>query len=319
MKKTNLVFGLVVLLGAVSCNRPPAVPSVSEPAVQPAAGPPTPSFSWMEALDKQVWVNFARGGYIEDTLLAAKMYALWKEKSRTANRFRDELKYYTLPDSSIFYEFVDFGATGVRNNRALALWIGQPRITFVEDGGKGCEAELSGLGEILGAKALLLLDTERKHILQRLDSIPGSEIEDGFYAPFASSNLEIVDALHLLDLDGDGIAAELIFYEYAVCNVYDCSIVAYDQEADRLVQRSFRLNKTSPVWDEEGLTSRDTSYFGETKWVLDFPLNAVGPDGRIKYIKDVGHASEVIHHYDFKFNRNSGCYEGTLAMKRLNQ
>jgi len=144
MKKTNLVFGLAALLGAVSCNRPPAVPSVSEPAVKPVVVPPTPSFSWMEALDKQVWVNFALTSYEQDTLSAKKMYALWKEKSRTANRFRDELKHYTLPDSSIFYEYVDFGATGIRNNRALALWIGQPRITFVEDGGKGCIA-LDGL------------------------------------------------------------------------------------------------------------------------------------------------------------------------------
>lgn len=313
MKKTNLVFGLAVLLGAVSCNRPPAGTSGSKSAEHPAA-----SFSWQEALDKQVWVNFALEGYDQDTLSAKKMYALWKEKSRTASRFRHELKYYALPDSSIFYEFVDFGATGVRTNRALALWIGQPQISFVEEGAKGCEVELSGLGEILGTKALLLLDTEKKHILQRLDSIPG-HLEEGFYAPFASSNLEKMDALHLLDLDGDGIAAELLFYDYAACYVYDCAIVAYDQEADRLVQRAFRLNVTSPVWDEEGLTSRDTAYFEETKWILDFPLNAVGPDGQIKYVKDVGHGSDVIHHYDFKFNRTSGCYEGTLAMKRIEE
>ncbi|MFM9951967.1 MAG: hypothetical protein ACKV1O_28815 [Saprospiraceae bacterium] len=314
MKKTNLIFGLVVLLGAVSCNRPPAHGSVSKSAENPA-----PSFSWQEALDKQVWVNFALAGYDQDTLVAKTLYTLWKEKSRTASRFRNELKYYALPDSSIFYEFVDFGATGVRNNRALALWIGQPQISFVEEGAKGCEVELSGLGEILGTKALLLLDTDRKHILQRLDSIPGHQIEGGFYAPFASPNLEKVNALHLLDIDGDGIAAELLFYYYSVCNVYDCAIVAYDQEVDRLVQRAFRLNVTSPVWDENGLTSRDTSYFGETKWVLDFPLNAVGPAGQIKYVKDVGHASDVIHHYDFKFNRNSGCFEGALAMKRIEE
>lgn len=242
MKKTNLIFGLAALLIAGSCKRTPTAPVLAEPPAYPGS-----SFSWEDALDKQVWVNFASGGYDQDTLIADTMYALWKEKSRTASRFRETLKSYALPDSSIFYEYVDFGAIGVRSNRALALWIRQPRILFVEEGAKGCETELSGLGEILGTRALLLLDTRHKHVLQKLDTLSEGDLAEGFYAPFASTDLKIANALHLLDLDGDGVSAELLFQRYEACGVYRNSIVAYDADSDRLVQRPFRLKVNMPA------------------------------------------------------------------------
>ena len=83
------------------------------------------------------------------------------------------------------------------------------------------------------------------------------------------------------------------------------------------MQRPILLKVRTPVWDDSGITQRNTVYSQQTNWVIDFPLKAIGANGRIRYDRDVGHDSPVTLHYDFQYNPSQKYYEGTLLERRI--
>jgi len=294
--------------------------SNSPDSIQP---PPNKEFSWWVAADKQIWLNIARSWYGYDTLIAAAMCDSFVEKSRIAWEWMPEVEKYGLPDSSIFFEYLDLHH--LKSDRALVLWVDHPRVSFSTDGAEwGCASSVLGWGAVQGNSALLLLDTRRKMVLQRLDSIPGNEEGMGFGAPFASeaggtyhcSALQnenydawgIATVLYPHDLNRDGLAAEFLFYYYIACGVHDCAVIAYDPARDKLLQRPFRLKTHAKTWPD----MKDTFYVQKSNWVLQFPLDSVEADGRIRYYYDVGHGCYVTYHFDFKFDHNTGLFEGSL-------
>lgn len=329
MKALYLVFIAVLLVGSgLTCGQPEKIrhQNHSSPMPDCIPLPPPKVFSWWAAGDKYIWLDIARNWYGYDTLIAAAMCDSFIEKSRIAWNWMPEVKKYGLPDSSIFFEYLDL--SHIKKDRALVLWVDHPEVDFATDGSeKGCGSRVYGLGEVSGDRALLLLDTKRKKVLQRLDSISDGEGGADFAAPFVieanatfhcsvSQNDEydawgITTVLYPLDLDGDGLAAEFLFYHYIACGVHDCAVIAYDPAKDNLLQRAFRLKTFAKTW-EERQKMVDTFYVKNSNWVLQFPLDSVEADGRIRYWRDIGHGSYVTFHYDLKFNPKSGLFEGTL-------
>ncbi len=332
-----LFLVLTISLKASYCGK--SVPATNEEEVKRSMRDSLPGphsskqFAWKEAFDRKTWTDIARDWYDGeiDSVFASAMCDSFAQKMQTAQRFLPMMKAYGLPDSSIFFEYVDWGECGIRSNRALALWIENPKILVNYDGtDTGCSSAISGQGQVLGNASLLLLDTQKKRVLQRLDSIPES-YERSFDTPFAirhtgayhcSNQIQnedynawgIATVLYPRDLDGDGMAAEFLFYAYEACGVYSCAIVAYNPGSDKLETRPFKLDVTAAVYNAQNQLT-DSFYTEKTYWVLDFPIDSVRADGRIKYIKDVGHGNVFLYHYDYKFDHKTRVYQGTMKEK----
>ena len=329
-----LTFSLLVTY----CGKPAATfNSVTTVVRQDSVAGPKSSkqFSWNAAFVRKTWTDIVRDWYDGeiDSVFASCMYDSFALKIQTAQHFSAQMKAYGLPESSIFFEYVDWDALGIQQDRALALWIENPEILVNYDGlDFGCSSAITGLGQVLGNASLLLLDTRKKRILQRLDSIP-ENYSRSFDTPFAIEHTGVyhcsnpiqnedysawglATVLFPRDLDGDGIAAEFTFYNYEACGVYSCAIVAYDPKADRLETRPFQLKITGATFNAQDQLI-DTFYTENTYWVLDFPLDSVRQDGQIKYIKDVGHGNAFLYHYDFKFDPKTRSYRGTMKEKGI--
>lgn len=328
-----LLAVLVVICSAAFCehkNVPVTPPPIGQVKPDSTHRKVDQIFPWWVAGNKQIWLDMARDWMSDDdSLVVARMCDSLQKKSKIAWQLLPEVKKYGLPDSSIFFEYLDLQSAGIRKDRALALWIDHPMVEVATDG-PVCPNDVYGMGRIMGNSALLLLDTKHKKVLQRFDEMAADDGPRGFWAPFVigegetyfcslpdtSTDFEafgIATVLYPHDLDGDGIAAEFMFYEYEACGVYDCTVIAYDPKRDKLVQRTFHLKVTIPAWESE--TKKDTVYLEKTKWVYQIPLDSVAPDGRIKYVKDIGHGSAVVFHFDFKFDHKKGYFVGKMDEK----
>lgn len=295
-----------------------------------ASGPVDKIFPWWIAGNKRIWLDIARDWYGYDSLMAGRICdSLWV-KSRTAWQLLLEVKKYGLPDSSIFFEYLDLETSGIQENRALALWINHPMVAFEADQAV-CETRVGGLGRILGDCAILLLDTRNKRVLQRFETIPGASDTMGIPAPFAigkgntyhcslpDDNTDykafgIATVLYPQDLDNDGMAAEFLFYQYEACGVHDCAVLAYDPRRDKLLLRPFYLRVSIPR-DLTYYQKSDSSYFEKSNWVSAIPLDSMASNGRFQYVTYVGHGSSVLYCYDFGFDFGKGGFVGFLREK----
>ncbi len=325
-----LKFYIVGLLAFcwIGCTYQPASPVTANKV--PRLGPPnsvspTPCERPLHlAADPQWWLDVARNWDAVDSTgsFALAVRAALLQKIKTNQIAPADMQAYGLPDSSIFFEYVNLD--GQQPGRAVALHVKNPVVKYTPPDGGYCGAAVEGFGTIEGEIAVLLLDTQRKKVLQTLPYLAYLNDIIGFpaiyaiqkYTPYQCQLMPterdgnkwgIPTVLYPHDVDGDGRKAEFLLYMYEACSVYSCCILAYDATTDQLVPRPFHLNVTRRIFN----AWRDTQYMESGLYILDFPLTAIRPNGRLKFTKDVGHGSAFMYAYDIRYNPLTLRFEGT--------
>lgn len=275
-------------------------------------------FPWTEITNHNTWSSFVHNWYGNPNEMIKTVRDSILKKVEIVRTYSREMGKYQLPDSGIFCEYQDLP----RKHRAIALHVQNPKVyCYLEPVELGCGGGVSGFCWLEGESSLLLLDTKRKKILQKIadfkvggDSfgIPAPILSEAWGAYHCSRNKTednyndwgLSTLLYPRDIDGDGLAAEFLFYIYEACNVYNCSILMYDTASDNLFFPSFYLNTIG----------RDTQFSETVQAILDFPTTSI-KNGRIQFTKDVGHGSDVLFYYDLFYNRKRRRFEGVLKEK----
>jgi hypothetical protein len=195
-----------------------------------------------------------------------------------------------LPSGAKVVETADLTAA-VHKPRTLVLWMLDAERHENEE--EYCGTPVYG-DYWKGRARLSLIDPSEPRLIGTVDITVGGPA-DVFSLPFHVGNAYYhvrngsPELLHLRDLTGDGVAAEVVFFDYVACGIVAGSVFGYRADQDTIVQYPIEIRAA-------GKTS-------EARWLDQvFSSKPVRP-GVWSHTWRPGHGSDAIIHDDVTFDR----------------
>jgi hypothetical protein len=195
-----------------------------------------------------------------------------------------------LPSGAKVIETADLTAAA-HKSRTLVLWM-------LDDTRHENEDEYCGTpvyGDYWEGRARLSLIDPSAHRLLATVNITAGGAADTFSIPFRVGNAYYhvrngtPELLHLRDFTGDGVAAEVVFFDYVACGIVSGSVFGYRPDEDTVVEYPIEIR-----------TAGKTT---EAQWLDQvFSSKPVRP-GVWSHTWRPGHGSDAIIHDDVTFDR----------------
>ncbi|TND09021.1 MAG: hypothetical protein FD123_1875 [Bacteroidetes bacterium] len=233
-----------------------------------------------------------------DSVLCAAHYQNYRGAYRRMKDADTLLATYAFPEEARIVERCDL--TSYVPDRAVVLWLKNPKVCAFPDEQYSCPTATSGNGFFQGLSYLSLLDTRGKRIIntvpltfddyteadeknraycdvEPLNAIPFSigNAEKGFespaYVPYhVSGGTRYEEGLAVLlfpdDYNGDGKKMEFAFYRQTSCASCRSTVFGYSIMQDRLLHYSVYLKNIETRIVSDSIL-QDVFYFEELRWI----------------------------------------------------